>query len=444
VTVISISGIRGIIGQDLNADDYARIGRAFGELIGGKRCAVGRDTRATGMMAADAVVSGLLGAGCTIFDLGVTSTPAIFREVREQELNGGLIVSASHNPPEWNGAKFVLNGGRGIFEDELNRLLKILEMPAESLRVGQVFSVEPQYPSDIVEYVGRESCAGLKIALDLGGGAGSLFAPKVFHELGCRVVTVNGSPGVFTRDMDPTRDPLEALSNLVKNSKSDEKVDLAVAYDCDADRVVFMDSDGLKLPADYTLLLHLKRLADLGMMTDVVVSIDTSSAVEQLVEEAGRRVVTSKVGEANVVRRMLEEKIKIGGEGSSGGLILSDFNFCRDGLLASALAANAVREGGGLRHIIEGLPKFYSLREKIPCSRENALRVVKTLSDEEPEEKDTIDGVKIRKPGRSWILVRPSGTEDIVRISVEARSENEAVELMKQYRERITDILQEI
>ena len=439
MTVISISGIRGIIGQDLTAEDYVRIGRAFGEFIGGKRCAVGRDTRSTGKMASDAVISGLLGAGCTVFDLGVTSTPAVFREVRKQEIDGGLIVSASHNPPEWNGAKFVLKGGRGIFEDELNQLLKIAETPKEGLKVGRVFLVEPRYPSDIVEYVGRGSCSGLKIALDLGGGAGSLVAPRVFRELGCRVMTVNGSPGVFTRDMDPTRDPLKALSDLVKSSG----VDFAVAYDCDADRVVFMDSDGLKLPADYTLLLHLKHLADIGAMEDVVASIDTSSAVEQLVEEAGHRVVTSKVGEANVVRRMLEEKIRIGGEGSSGGLILSEFNLCRDGLLASALAAKAVHQSGGLKSIIEGLPKYYSLREKIPCSRENALRVVKILSEEELGEKETIDGVKLRKPGRSWILVRPSGTEDIVRISVEARSEAEAVGLMKQYREKIVKILQE-
>ncbi len=369
------------------------------------------------------------------------AAPAIFREVRKQELEGGLIVSASHNPPEWNGAKFVLKGGRGIFEDELNRLTTILQTSKEGMRVGQAFLVEPRYPSDIVEYVGQGSCSGLKIALDLGGGAGSLFAPRVFRELGCHVLSINGSPGVFTRDMDPTRDPLAALSDLVKSSR----VDLAAAYDCDADRVVFMDSDGLKLPADYTLLLHLKHLADLGAMEDVVASIDTSSAVEQIVEEAGRRVVTSKVGEANVVRRMLEEKIKIGGEGSSGGLILSDFNLCRDGLLASALAAKAVHhQAGGLSSIVKDLPKYYSLREKIPCSRENALRVVKILSEEEPGEKETIDGVKLKKAGRSWILVRPSGTEDIVRISVEARTEAEASDLMRQYLEKIIKILQRV
>jgi phosphoglucosamine mutase len=438
LTVTSISGIRGIIGQDLNAVDYVKIGQAFGELTGGKICAVGRDTRSTGTMAANASIAGLLGAGCVVFDLGIASTPAVFREVRRQSLDGGLIVSASHNPPEWNGVKFVLKGGRGLFEEDLNRLMEFFSSPARSFKAGQIFPVEPQYSSDIVDYVGNNSCAGLNIVLDLGGGAGSLFAPKVFRELGCRAVTVNASAGVFTRDMDPTRDSLEALSDSVRSHGAD----LGLAYDCDADRVVFMSKDGEKLPADYTILIYLKHLVDHDAIKDVVVSIDTSSAVEEMVEKAGGRVVYSKVGEANVVRRMLEQNINIGGEGSSGGLILSDFNLCRDGLLASALVAKAVHEAGSVKSIVNGLPKYHSIREKIQCSRKDALQVVRILSEEEAAA-ETIDGVKIRKSDRSWILVRPSNTEDIVRLSVEARTKPKAADLMKRYLRRISLILQE-
>ncbi|MEE9585524.1 MAG: hypothetical protein V3W09_01330, partial [Nitrososphaerales archaeon] len=220
--------------------------------------------------------------------------------------------------------------------------------------------------------------------------------------------------------------------------------DIGVAYDCDADRVVFVDEDGEKLPADYALLIYLKSLADSDDMKDVVVSVDTTLAIEDIVREAGCKVTYSKVGEANVVQRMLEESISIGGEGSSGGLIISDFNLCRDGVLASALVAKTVKQKGGLKHVIEGLPNYHSLREKIVCRREDALQVVKTLADDEAVDVDVTDGVKIRLRDRSWVLVRPSGTEDIVRISVEAETDGEASELMGRYTGKISKILQEI
>ncbi len=441
MTVTSISGIRGVVGSDLTVKDYAKVGWSFGEYIQGGVCAIGRDTRSSGKMMSDAAVSGLLSRGCTVFDLGVTSTPAVFREVLKGDLDGGLSVTASHNPPEWNGMKFVVKGGRGLFEEELNRLLKISSSPAAgSFRFGSAYPVEARYPSDIVTYVGEGCCSGLKVALDLGGGAGALFVPRVFKELGCRVLTVNASPGVFSRGMDPTRDGLKDLSEAVKTNSAD----IGVAYDCDADRVVFVDEDGEKLPADYALLIYLKSLADSDGMKDVVVSVDTTLAVEDIVREAGNRVVYSKVGEANVVRRMLEESIFIGGEGSSGGLIISDFNLCRDGVLASVLVAKVVKQKGGLKHVIEGLPNYHSLREKIECRREDALQVVKTLADDEAVDVDVTDGVKIRLRDRSWVLVRPSGTEDIVRISVEAETDGEASELMGRYTGKISKILQEI
>ncbi len=435
MTVTSISGIRGVVGVDLTVKDYVKIGRGFGEYIGGGVCAVGRDTRSTGKMGSDAAVSGLLSRGCTVYDMGVTSTPAVFREVLKNSLDGALSITASHNPPEWNGVKFVVKGGRGLFEDELNRLLEITDSPAtKSFETGSVYRVEPRYPSDVVTYVGRSSCSGLKVALDLGGGSGCLFIPEIFRELGCRVVTLNASPGVFSRDMDPTRDKLNDLSEAVKNGGAD----MGIAYDCDADRVVFVDGDGSKLPADYVLLMYLRYLADSGGMRDVVVSVDTSLAVEDIVEEAGCRVVYSKVGEANVVRRMLEEGVSIGGEGSSGGLILSDFNLCRDGVLASALVTKVVKQYGDLRRIVNRLPKYHSVREKTACRREDALLVVSRLVEDERGRVDTVDGVKIiDKAAGFWVLIRPSGTEDILRISVEAQTSREASNLMRRYKDKV-------
>jgi len=390
-------------------------------------------------MASEAVASGLLSRGCRVVDLGVTSTPAVFREVAVEGLDGGISISASHNPPEWNGAKFVVKGGRGLFEEELSRFIDILNLPSSEPPAGEGFYLEkePRYPSDIVSYIGYGSCSGVKVAVDPGGGAGCLLIPKILGELGCRVLTVNATPAVFSRGLDPTRDQLVELSQTVVSSGSD----MGVAYDCDADRVVFIDEEGSRLPADYTLLIYLKHLADSGRLKGVVVSVDTSIAVEDIVVAAGGRVVYSKVGEANVIRAMLETGFTLGGEGSSGGLIVSDFNLCRDGVLATGLIANIVKSHGGLRGVVNSIPRYFSLREKIPCRREDASKVVKILA-EEGGDIDLTDGVKIKNSDRSWILVRPSGTEDIIRISVEAHSEERALQLLKLYSRKTSDILQ--
>jgi len=438
--IISISGIRGIIGSDLSVNDFIIMGNGFGKYIKGGTCAVGRDTRSTGNTLTEGVISGLMERGCSVTDLGVTSTPAVFREVLKSDLEGGIMITASHNPPEWNGVKFVIRGGRGLFEDELCDLLETFKPSASLTRFEHGYSklVKPRYPSDIVSYVGKKSCLGLKVVLDLGGGAGCYFVAEIFKELGCEVVTINGSPGVFSREMDPTRDSLEGLSEAVRTCSGD----IGVAYDCDADRVVFVDNEGLKLHSDYVLLIYLKYLADSHLMRNVVVSLDTSLGVEDLVEGAGCRVFYSKVGEANVVRRMFEEKILVGGEGSSGGLIVSDFNFCRDGVLASTIVAKMVKQYGSFRKVIEGLPKYFILREKIACLKEDSARIIHILSGEEKGTVDFTDGLKIRSDSeRCWILIRPSGTEHILRISVEARTKEKASGLMNYYRDKIIQII---
>ena len=438
--VTSISGIRGVIGTDLTANDYAEIGRSFAEYIDGGLCAIGRDTRSSGSMASNAAISGLLSRGCTVIDLAVTSTPSVFREVLRGNLNGGLVITASHNPPEWNGIKFVVKGARGLFEEELNRLQRMFFSSRTQLfKAGNILPTESHYPADIVSYVGANSCSKLKVVLDPGGGAGCLFLPNVFQELGCRVLTVNGTPGIFSRGMDPTKDDLRALSEKVKDSSAD----IGVAYDCDADRVVFIDNECTKLRSDYVLLIYLKYLSDSGLLKNIVVSADTTLAVEDIAEKSGCKVIRSKVGEANVIQRMIGEKIFVGGEGSSGGLIVSDFNFCRDGVLASALIASAiVNLKVSLASIVKGLPKYFILREKMNCRKEDAYRIIKTLSEEEGDV-DTMDGIRIMMTNRSWILIRSSNTENIIRISVEAKTEKTASELMNRYKDKISKILNE-
>ncbi|MCP8306056.1 MAG: phosphomannomutase [archaeon] len=432
MVILSASGFRGIVGYDLDLVKLASISRAFGRFIEGGSCAVGRDTRPSSIIVSNVVIAGLMGTGCDVLDLGTVSTPAVFKEVTRRGLKGGLIATASHNPPEWNGLKFVFKG-RGVFERELSSLLSMGSSSySASMKVGNYSKICSIYPEDLTSYVGRGSCEGIKVSLDLGGGVGSLFVPKVFRWLGCKVTTINDAFGIFSRAIDPVTDSLNDLSeNVVTNG-----CDVGFAYDSDADRVVMVDEKGRKLSGDFTLMICLKYFMEKRRMKEIVVSIDTSMGVEQIIEDIGGKVFYAKVGEANVVEEMMKRRCRVGGEGSSGGLILADFVRCRDGVLASALISNIVKKGGQLSDLIKDLPSHHQIRKKIHCSKEEGKKIIDRLLQEIPNA-DTMDGIKFNPTEDTWVLVRRSRTEDVLRISVEARSKDEAEEMMDRYLKRI-------
>ncbi|MGQ9718912.1 MAG: phosphomannomutase [Nitrososphaerales archaeon] len=436
LAILSISGLRGVVGHDLDLVKIVSMSRVFGSFIKGGSCAIGRDTRPSGDMVSRAVVSGLLEAGCNVLDLGIASTPALFREVARRNLKGGLIITASHNPPEWNGLKFVVEGGRGIFEEELSSFLS--SNVTRLMEVGRYSKIFSKYPEDLASYVGKGSCSDVRVALDLGGGVGSLFAPKVFRWLGCRVKTINDAPGIFSRTIDPTVDSLVDLSEQVIVNKSDA----GFAYDCDADRVVMVDEKGRKLSGDLVLMLCIDYLMKKKGVRDIVASIDTSMGLEDLVSGMGGRIFYSKVGEANVVREMMERGCKVGGEGSSGGLIIADFALCRDGILASSLASMMIKQEGSLSNLIEGLPHYHQVREKISCGKEDAKKVLDTLLQDFPDA-DITDGIKLKQKD-SWVLIRPSRTEDVLRVSVEATSKDRANGIMRHHLNKIKNLMENV
>ncbi|MCP8319257.1 MAG: hypothetical protein L6N95_05445 [Candidatus Methylarchaceae archaeon HK01B] len=432
MTILSVSGLRGIVGYDLDLVNLASISRTFGRFIEGGSCAVGRDTRPSSIIVSNVVIAGLMGIGCDVLDLGTVSTPAVFKEVTRRGLKGGLIATASHNPPEWNGLKFVFKG-RGLFEEELASLLSMSSSSySGSIKVGNSLKIYSIYPEDLVSYVGRGSCAGIKVALDLGGGAGSLFVPKVFRRLGCKVTTINDAPGIFSRAIDPVTDSLNDLSENVVT----DGCDVGFAYDSDADRVVIVDNKGRKLSGDFTLMLCLKYFMEKRKMKEIVVSMDTSIGVEHIIEDIGGKVFYAKVGEANVVEEMMRRRCMVGGEGSSGGLILADFVRCRDGVLASALIASIVKKEGQLSDLVKDLPSYHQIRKKVQCSKEEGKKIIDSLLQEIPNA-DITDGIKFNPTKDTWVLVRQSKTEDVLRISVEARSIDEAEEIMNRYLKRI-------
>jgi phosphomannomutase len=434
MSIFTVSGLRGIVGEDLRVSYLQDIGRKFGLLIHGGRCSVGRDTRRSGDMVHQAVVSGLLSTGCSVVDLGVTSTPSVFRTVRSLGLEGGVSVTASHNPPEWNGVKMILAPGRGITQGELDSLA---EKQQDQTFGGKIFSMKSQYPEDLLKFIGSDTCRGVKVAIDLGGGAGCGFIEDVLLRLGCKVTGVNQIPGIYLRGLDPTTDDLTDLRKLILQSSSE----VGFAFDTDADRLVLIDKEGRKLPPDYTLLAGIKYLVNRFNIKKVAISVDTSLSVVRYLEALDLSVVTSPVGEVNVVNEIVDKACDAGGEGSSGGFVYPSFNLCRDGLLVALMVASLIKEVGGLDEIFRETKAYEQVRRSVPCDRGEYYSIMEKLSSIEVGA-DRTDGLKISPNSDSWILIRPSNTENSIRISSEAPSASEALKLASRYEELIRDLVQ--
>jgi phosphomannomutase len=336
-------------------------------------------------------------------------------------------VTASHNEPEWNGLKFVVDG-RGINQSEFDEVMKKPQkketqapLPG-SLRSSEGFS----YNGELIEMAGEGSADGVKVVLDLNGGAAIGHAPEILRALGCRVATIGDTRGFFARTIDPTNDPLEMLCKTVKR----EGADVGFAFDCDGDRLALVDSDGVARTGDYMLTLAIKEALSGVEKKDVVVSVDTTQAIDDVVKGAGGNVFRAKVGEGNVVAMMGDKGVRLGGEGSSGGLIDASFNYCRDSLVAAALIVGALKRRG--TKVYDQVKSYHIAREKMEMPRSKGLAAVKKLLKENPEA-DSLDGLKVRTSRSSWVLIRVSNTEDGVRVSAEAPGMKEAKQLAHSY-----------
>jgi phosphomannomutase len=434
MAIVSVSGIRGIAEQDLNPELAASLGVKFGNYVRSAAIALGCDTRTTSFSLKAAVCSGLVRSGCTVYDLEYSSTPSIFKEVAARNLDGGIMVTASHNPPEWNGIKFVLKGGRGIFEEDLANIQN--SFPLEHEREGRVIKRKPMYLDILRLKAGYNTASGIKVALDLAGGVGSLFIPSTIANQGCIVHSLHDSPGLFPRIIDPTVDPLMGLSNIVTS----EKCDVGFAYDCDADRLVIVDQNGDKMSGDATLLICLRYFLENSRNRRVAISVDTSLAAEDLVREYNGKIVFSKVGEGNVVRKIIENNCGAGGEGSSGGYIEPAFVMCRDGVYASTIIVRMIKTEDSLSNIISNFRKYYQYRTKIDgIDTKLSPRILQVLSQTESDV-DLTDGVKIRLDDKSWVLVRSSNTENVMRISAESKTRSKSKKLVEEYTHKIKEI----
>jgi phosphomannomutase len=435
---ISISGVRGIYGVDLSLHEIIRFTRLFASIIKseGRKCVLAQDTRPSSRIISQTVSASLMEQDIDVYNFDVAPTPLVFREARKY--GSGIVVTASHNPLEWNGLKFIIKG-RGIFDDELHSMLKKTALSLESTststtgKFGRSFEYVSEYVDETVNFVEKSTDhRTLKIGLDPGGGATCGYANHLFKKLGNKFYSINDVRGVNSRGPDPTTDYLNELCMLVISNE----LDLGFAFDLDGDRLVVVNGKGEKLSSDATLLICIASAINLGMKK-FVISIDTSIAVEKFIKDHGGRFDFSKVGEANVVSKMLEVGAEAGGEGSSAGFIMPKFNMCRDGFLASAIISSLDKKE--IEEYLGFSSQYVQIRSKIPADSSLHRKVIEKLNDSFKAESSvvlTIDGIKAIIDDDSWILIRPSNTEHAIRISIESKKKN-IQSLYKKTREQV-------
>lgn len=417
---VTISGVRGIYGDDLNLKDVINFCRNFSSLIRTKKCVLGCDTRPSSKILSFVASASLMERGVSVYNLGISPTPIVFRESRRY--GSGLIITSSHNPLDWNGMKFIIDG-RGINESEVKQLIKEKQFSKE--KIGIESEINSDYIDEAKKLIGNVK-GNPKVAVDVGGGAAFEVAPKLLEGIGCRVSKLNENPGKSTRGPDPTSDK---LLDLIKLS---QKSDIAFAFDLDGDRLVVV-KDGKKQAPDVTLGFGVAKALEIGYR-QFVLSIDTSIAIEKLIKKEGGKVKRSKVGEANVVDLILKTKSQAGGEGSSAGFILPEFNMCRDGLLTSGLIASMLGTNR-FKEIIKFMEGYFQRRTKLSVESQFHKKTIEILSNKIKKkfgEIISIDGIKSIIDEDSWVLVRQSNTEHTIRISTESNNLDKAITLEKQ------------
>ena len=425
---ISISGVRGIFGNDLGPKDILRFTTNFSSLIKSGKCVIGSDTRPTGKIIMNYVTAALMQCGIKVYNLGIVPTPVVFKEARKY--GSGIIITSSHNPLEWNGLKFILEG-RGINEKELEMISNDQKISVST--IGNESFVESDYISESTKIIGNVK-GNPKVTIDVGGGAAKNYAKILLENVGCQVNAINENLVTSSRGPDPT---VESLDELIKNTK-----DIGFAFDLDSDRVVIV-KDGKKKSPDITLGLGIVKSIQLGYKK-FVLSTDSSIGIEKYIRKNGGTVWRSRVGEANVIKEIIEKNADAGGEGSSGGFILPEHNFCRDGLLASGLIATMLDEN--FNEHLDYFEKYKQSREKISFPAKFHDKIIEKLQTklQNKYEIELLDGIKFKINENSWALIRKSNTEDIIRISIESDDESMITSLQKNIIKLLNESYEEI
>jgi phosphomannomutase len=434
---IGVSGVRGVVGGFLTPMLAAKFAQAFGTYTGHGRVVLGRDTRASGPMLEHAVTCGLMSVGCEVVKLGVMPTPVIQTWIAETKAAGGIALTASHNPAEYNALKLFNHEGLFFNQYEREELLHLYHQSEFSRAAFDDVALaweEGEKPVDahiarILALIDHEAIRRrrFRVALDGVNGAGSLMSIRFLREvLGCELHAIHVNPALpFPRVAEPGPETLGELAALVQR----EHCDIGFGQDPDGDRLAVADERGVVMDNDDVLALAMDAALHRAG-GDVVVNLTTSSVVDAVAAKHGRRVFRSPVGEANVVERMKVVHAGVGGEGSNGGLIFPSVHYCRDSYTAMALLLDQMaRTGSSIHQLQEVLPQFTRRGGKVRFRHGTLGPLMQKLEARFAEAAmDHSDGLKLNI-GDSWIHVRASNTEPLLRVAVESPSTERADEL---------------
>ncbi len=435
--LISISGARGIIGAEdgLTPETALKLAAAFGSYRRNGKIVLGTDTRPSRIIIKSAVISGLAGCGLDVIDIGICPTPTVELAVKDFKAAGGIIITASHNPLEWNALKFLNSKGMFLSPAEGKRLLEIYRSNNYAYKpfnkLGNIINDNyiPMHINKILKLqdvkIAEIKKRKFRVALDCINGAGALLSPKLLKELGCRVIPVNCEPnGYFAHKPEPIPKNLKQLSESVKRNKCD----IGFAHDPDADRLAIVDENGVPIGEEYTLAFAVDYILSLHK-GNVAVNLSTSRIIDDIASRYSEKVYRTAVGEINVSLKLRRIKGVIGGEGN-GGVIYPPLLYGRDGAVGIALILSYLSKNKrSVSETVDNLPRYIMIKDKEQVDKFNIRKLAKKLGKEFPDAKiNYTDGIKLDFKD-SWVHIRASNTEPIVRIITEALSQKRSLYL---------------
>ncbi len=435
----SISGVRGLTESHLTPDIAINYANAMHKYLADGVIVTGRDSRPSGDLILQAMNDQLTALGRTVIYCGIVPTPTVQFMVHNTEAVGGFIVTASHNPIEWNGIKFLRGDSTFFHSDQCQDLFNIVDMDPKVDELEERGIIWPEQNAIQKHII---ACASLKcidlnriqkrkfkIVVDAVNGAGAIALPQMLESLGCEVLELNCEPnGRFTRGTEPLPENLNDLCTMVK----DNQADAGFAVDPDADRLAIVNEKGKPLGEEYTLVLAADGYLRNEEINEekFVVNLSTSLALEKLAQVKNCSVNRSAVGEINVVNKMIEVGSNLGGEGN-GGVILKECHLGRDSLVGATMVLNRMSQSNEpLSKIHQSLPQFEIVKDKVSTKSIDPKKLIKTASNFfKNAEKNTLDGIKFIWEDR-WVHLRESNTEPIMRIYAEAPDRIQALELV--------------
>jgi phosphomannomutase / phosphoglucomutase len=446
------NGIRGTVNVELTPDMAVKVGCAVGTFFDKKRLLVGYDARTSGPMFARAVMSGLTATGCNVYLAGMAPTPALQFAVKNQKFDGGVIITASHNPPEYNGIKVIWKDGIEISHEQEEKIEKIYFTGktafADWKNLGathDLVGINDEYIQAIKGHVDTEKIGAKRfhIVVDAANSVGGLTAPPLMRDLGCKITSLNANiDGTFPGRMpEPRPENLAELSKTVKALGAD----LGVAFDGDADRSIFVDETGQIHMGDKSFGVVLKQFLLDNPGSQIVTPVSSSTLIKDIADAQKGTIVWTKVGSVTVSQKMKEIKAKLGGE-ENGGVFYGPHQAVRDGAMTTALLLNIMaKTGKKFSQLVAEQPQYFIEKGKIECAEDKKPKVLeKLLEQTKGLNTNTLDGVKIWFPDKSAILVRPSGTEPAYRMYAEAKTQQRAVQLVKEYTAKLEKVLETI